>query len=196
MRVIAYARVSTNHQNLDIQQEQIAKFCQFRGYELVKVYTDKASGKNTDRPGFQQMIRDLEHNPLSAEALVIYKLDRVGRSLQDLMNISKYLEEHGIGLISITNNIDTTTKEGRLFFYIMGALAEYERELIMERTKLGLDAARKKGIKFGRHRKTVNIKEARRLIAEGVPKTTICKKFGIGRTTLYKRLKEVEENES
>lgn len=193
MRVIAYARVSTTHQNLDIQQEQITKFCQFRNFELVQLYTDKASGKDTDRPGFQRMIRDLEHNPLGAEALVIFKLDRVGRSLQDLMNISKYLEDHGIGLISITNSIDTTTKEGRLFFYIMGALAEYERELILERTKLGLDAAREKGVQFGRRRKSVNINEAKRLIAEGVPKTEVCRRLKIGRSTLYKRLQESEE---
>lgn len=192
MRVIAYARVSTNHQSIDIQQDEIEKFCKFRNFDLVRFYSDKASGKNTDRPGFQKMLKDLEHNPLSADALVIYKLDRVGRSLLDLMNIAHFLEDHGIGLISITNSIDTTTKEGRLFFYIMGALAEYERELINERTLLGLRAVQAKGIQLGRRRKPFDVKEAMRLRADGVPVSRICKRFGIGRTTYYKRMQEIE----
>lgn len=191
MKVVGYARVSTPKQDVKIQEEQIKKHCEYRGFELKKIYLDVASGKNTERTGFKQMIEDLiGYNPLGIEAVVIYKLDRIGRSLQDLINIVDVFQKHNIGLVTISDNIDTSTKEGRLFFYMMGALAEYERELIMERTSLGRDRAKEEGKKFGRPKKRVPIEDIRQKIALGWKKSAIAKYYGINRTTMYKRLEE------
>lgn len=190
MRVLGYARVSSESQDLGLQKEAIQNFCKYRGLELVRLFEDKASGKNTERPGFRELMAALENNPLQAEAVVIHKLDRIGRSIRDLLYIADFLKSKNIGLISITNNIDTTIKEGRLFFYIMGAIAEYERELIEERVKLGREAAKEKGVKFGRPKKNIPVDEIRRLLAEGVPKSEIARKFKVHRTTIYMRLGE------
>ena len=192
MKVYAYARVSTPQQSLEIQIDQIQKYCDFRKLEIMQFYQDHASGKNTDRPGYTQMIEDIQSNPLGIEAIVIYKLDRIGRSLIDLINIANTLKNKNIGLISISNSIDTTTKEGRLFFYIMGSLAEYERELIMERTSLGLAAAKAKGVRLGPPIKSIPKEEIDKLLALGVSKSEIARKFGVHRTTIYNKMKKVK----
>lgn len=190
IKAYGYARVSTQGQDLEIQLKQIQDYAKFREIELVGIFQDKASGKDINRSDFQRMIKTLETNPQGVNAIIISKLDRMGRSLLDLINTTKWLESQQIGLISITNSIDTTTKEGRLFFYIMGALGEYERELIMERTKLGRDAAIQAGKKMGKPVKNLPIDEIKRLIAEGVPKTSIATKYGVHRTTIYERLRK------
>jgi len=189
MKAYGYARVSTQGQDLKLQLKQIKDYADLRGIELVGIFQDKASGKDVDRIDFQKMIRILDVNPLGAQALIITKLDRIGRSLPDLIKTTDWLEKKQIGLISITNSIDTTTKEGKLFFYIMGALGEYERELIMERTQAGRDEAIRKGIKMGRPTINISVDEIKRLIAEGVSKSEIARRFGVHRTTIYDKLK-------
>lgn len=189
-RVFGYARVSTASQKLEPQIEQIQKYCKFKEYELVNIYDDKLSGKTINREGFQKMLELLKTNQLGIDAIVVYKLDRVGRSLIDLINIAKWLSDNNIGFVSIAENIDTTNREGRLFFHIMGSLAEYERELILERTSVGRDYAMKKGTKFGRKPKELDLKEIKRQIAIGIPKSKIIKQFGVSRATLYNKLKE------
>ncbi|KYC47021.1 MAG: hypothetical protein AMQ22_02018 [Candidatus Methanofastidiosum methylothiophilum] len=193
MKAVGYARVSTKKQedNLKLQEDQIKKYCDLRGYELMKIYSEVASGKDIERKEFKNMIKDVtEYNPLGVEIVVIYKLDRIGRSIIDVINISRLFEDKNIGFAVITQNLDTATKEGRLFFYIMGALAEYERELIMERTTLGRDRAKDEGKKFGRPKKRVPIEDIRQKIALGWKKSAIADYYGINRTTMYKRLNE------
>jgi len=194
MNVYGYARVSTRDQNLDTQVSQIKKHCEYRGYDLMHIYEETASGKNTDRPAFQQMHKDLSLNPHGVEAVIVYKLDRIGRSLSDLMRTFQWFKEQGIGLVFIADSIDTTTSQGRLFFHITGAFAEYEREIIVERTKAGMDRARAEGIKIGQPFKPVDVEEVKRLIAEGVPISKIAKKFGVSRQTVYRRLAEAENH--
>lgn len=189
IKAYGYARVSTQGQDLEIQLKQIQDYAKFREIELVGIFQDKASGKDINREDFKRMLKTLEANPQGVNAIIISKLDRMGRSLLDLINTTKWLESQQIGLISITNSIDTTTKEGRLFFYIMGALGEYERELIMERTKIGRDAAIEKGVKMGKPTKIIPVDEVNRLLAEGVSKSAIARKFNVHRTTIYSRLK-------
>lgn len=189
MKAYGYARVSTHGQDLELQLKQIKEYAGFREIELVGIFQDKASGKNINREDFERMIKTLESNPQGVNAIIITKLDRVGRSLLNLINTAKWLESQQIGLISITNSIDTTTKEGRLFFYIMGALGEYERELIMERTQAGRNEAIKNGVKMGKPAKNISVDEIKRLMAEGVPKSEIARKLGVHRTTIYDRLK-------
>ena len=192
MKVFGYARVSSKDQNLEIQIAEIKKYCDYRKLELMNIYQDKASGKNTDRPGFKDMMEALKTNALGIEAVVIFRLDRMGRSLLDLINISNTLKDWRIGFIAINNNIDTTTKEGRLFFYFMGAMGEYEREQILEKTALGLKYAKEKGTKLGRPVKNINVGDVKAKLASGIPKTRIAKELGIHVTTLYKKLKNKE----
>lgn len=188
MKVYAYARVSTQGQDLEVQINEIKKYCDYRKLELMQIYQDKATGKNTDRLGFQTMMEHIHTNALGIEAVVIFKLDRLGRSLIDLINITKALKDKNIGLISITNNIDTTSKEGRLFFYMMGALGEYERELIMERTSAGLKYAKERGVKVGRKPKNLSLDEINKQLIQGIPKTQIAKNLGVAVVTIYRRL--------
>lgn len=192
LKAYGYARVSTQQQNLDIQLKQIKDYAAFREIELVGVFQDKASGKDINREDFKRMLKTLEANPQGVNAIIVSKLDRMGRSLLDLINTTKWLESQHIGLISITNSIDTTTKEGRLFFYIMGALGEYERELIMERTSIGREAAIAAGTKMGKPMLSIPVDEVNRLLAEGVSKSAIARKFNVHRTTIYSRLKVVK----
>jgi DNA invertase Pin-like site-specific DNA recombinase len=133
-------------------------------------------------------------NPLNIQAIVVSKLDRVGRSIRDLLNFVDWCDKNKIGFVAISNNIDTNSKEGRLFFYIMGALAEYERELIMERTEAGRKRFVEKGGKLGRKEKQLSITEINRQIAEGVPISVIARRMRVNRNTIYKRI--TAQNES
>lgn len=188
MKAIGYARVSTQDQKLDAQIEQIKRYCEYRNIDLARLYTDKASGANTDRPEFQTMIGDIETNAHNTDLVIVWKLDRIGRSLKNLIEIVDLFKSKELGFICINANIDTTSNEGRLFFHMMASFAEYERALINERTALGREAALAKGIKFGRPIITVDINDARRRIADGVPKTKVAGDMGISRSTLHRRL--------
>lgn len=188
MRVIGYARVSTKEQELEIQIQEIKKFCEYRNFELVKIFTDKASGKDINREGFQDMMGVLHKRTLGAEGVVVYKIDRIGRSLKNLIDIIEDLSKHHIQFISISDNFDTTSPQGTLMFQIVGAFAEYERKIIHERTELGIIEAKKNGVRFGRPRKKIDMESVKVDIAAGIPKTKICKKYGIGKTYLYSKL--------
>ncbi len=140
---IGYARVSTEEQNLDLQIEALTEA------GCNRIVTDQAqSGAKAaeTRPGFSEAMDQLCENDI----LVVWKLDRVGRSIADLIHLLKLFGERGIEFRSLTDGIDTTTAGGRLVFHIMGALAEFERDLIQERTKAGLRAAKKRGKRLGR----------------------------------------------
>jgi DNA invertase Pin-like site-specific DNA recombinase len=193
MRVIGYARVSSKDQDLEIQIQEIKKFCDYRGFELVKIFTDKASGKDINREGFQDMMSVLHKKTLGAEGLVVYKIDRIGRSLKNLIDIIDDLAKHQIQFISITDNFDTTTPQGTLMFQMVGAFAEYERKIIHERTGLGIAEALKNGVRFGRPKKKIDMEAVKADLAAGIPKTKVCKKYGVGKTYLYSKLAEVKE---
>ncbi len=130
--LVGYCRISTAEQNLDLQKDALTKF----GCE--EIHQDVASGAKSDRGGLNEAKKFLR----KGDTLVVWKLDRLGRSLRDLINIVNELEQRHISFISLQENIDTRTNNGKLFFHIFGALAEYEREIIRERTKAGLTAAR------------------------------------------------------
>ena len=191
MNVIGYARVSSRSQSYEIQVSQIKDYCKFKDFELMQVFADKESGKDIDRTEFKQMMDTITKRPYEINAVVVTKLDRVGRSIRDLLNFVDWCKSQDVQFVAFQSSIDTTNKEGRLFFYIMGALAEYERELIIERTEYG----RKKYIeehngKWGRRKKTLNLKEIRRQMAEGVPVSVIARNFKVSRATVYKRIDE------
>jgi DNA invertase Pin-like site-specific DNA recombinase len=143
MERIGYARVSTDDQHLDLQRDALTK----AGCGVV--YEEKASGKSADRPELAQALKALR----AGDTLTVWRLDRLGRSLPDLVCIVFGLEQRGIGFESLTERIDTTSATGRLTFHLFAALAEFERNLIRERTQAGLAAARARGRKGGRRPK-------------------------------------------
>lgn len=137
---IGYARVSTADQNLDLQ------FNALTDYGCTTIYQEKISGKNTDRPELKNLLATLR----KGDQVVVWKLDRLGRSLRDLVDLVAVFNEKGVNFVSLHDHIDTTTATGRFTFNIFASLAEFEREIIRERTKAGLDAARARGKKGGR----------------------------------------------
>jgi len=192
MRVLGYARVSSKDQDLDIQINEIKKFCNYRDFELVRIFTDKASGKDINRDGFQDMLMAIHKKTFDADAVVVFKIDRMGRSLKNLIDILDDFSKNHIQFISISDNMDTTLPMGKLMFQIVGAFAEYERVVINERTRLGIDEAQRNGVRFGRPRKRVDMDAIRADIAAGIPKTKVCKKHGVGKTYLYHKLGEIQ----
>lgn len=180
---IGYARVSTQEQNLDLQQDALKK----AGCE--KIITDEASGSIAERPGLIKLKDTLR----KGDTLVVWRLDRLGRSLKHLIEFIYYLEDKGIGFKSLHETIDTTTSTGKLIFHIFGALAEFERNLIRERSGAGLIAARARG-RLGGRPKRLNT-DKRRLVIEMYRERKrtvkeICQVVGISKPTLYKYLRE------
>jgi DNA invertase Pin-like site-specific DNA recombinase len=179
--LIGYARVSTHDQQPDLQADALADAgCQ-------RVFIDTASGVVAARP---QLERCLDHLR-SADTLVVWRLDRLGRSLRHLIDTVSQLEERGVGFRSLTESIDTTTPGGRLVFHVFGALAEFERELIRERTRAGLDAARARGRHGGRPTVMTpqKLAVARQMYASREhTMDAIAKTVGVGRSTLYRHL--------
>ena len=177
--LIGYARVSTADQSLDLQRDALTE----AGCE--RVFAETASGAKSDRPEFAAAIEFAR----SGDTLVVWKLDRLGRSLPDLIARVTELRENGVGFKSLTEGIDTTSAAGALVFHIFGALAEFERELIRERTKAGLAAARSRGRKGGRPRAMTpaKVRQAAALLASPEADVgALCETLGVSKSTLYR----------
>src|SRR4051794_40950918 len=181
--LIGYARVSTQDQTLDLQLGALKK----AGCE--KFYTETASGAIAERKGLDEALNYAREGDI----LVVWRLDRLGRSLRHLIDTITHLNNRKVGFRSITENIDTTTSGGKLVFHIFGALAEFERDIIRERTNAGLEAARTRG-KLGGRPKALppeKIKLAKKLYADkSTSVAEICKMLGISRHTLQRYVKE------
>jgi DNA invertase Pin-like site-specific DNA recombinase len=175
---IGYARISTRDQNLDLQINALKK----AGCD--KIYEDTISGTKSQRPGLAQALDTLR----DGDTLVVWKLDRLGRSVKDLLDFAGGLNERGIGFVSLTDAIDTTTVSGRFFFNIMASLAQMERELLVERTQAGLQAAREQGRVGGRKRimTEAKIRSARKLLHQGTPPREVANSLGVSVPTLYR----------
>jgi DNA invertase Pin-like site-specific DNA recombinase len=183
---IGYARVSTHDQNLDLQKDALTK----AGCE--KVVVDVASGKIADRSGLESVKDFLREGDI----LVVWRLDRLGRSLKDLIELMSWLEARRVGFRSLQESIDTTTPGGRLTFHLFGSLAEFERNLIRERTKAGLEAARARGRKGGRPKRRNGPQRVLIVDLYRQKKHTvveICTMFGISKPTLYAYVAEARE---
>jgi DNA invertase Pin-like site-specific DNA recombinase len=193
--VYGYVRVSSRSQNYDLQVQSIKDFCKMREFNLIKIFGDRQSGRDMERPEFQKMMSTLVEfkNPQGIELLVVTKLDRVGRSVSDLVKFVKEIAEHKINIVTTQETVDTTTPQGMFFFHMMGALAEYERELINERTIAGLKQYLANGGRMGKPKKEIDMVEVNRLLALKVPKTAIARKLKITPPTLYKRIAEDQE---
>jgi DNA invertase Pin-like site-specific DNA recombinase len=181
---IGYARVSTQDQTLSLQQDALTE----AGCE--RIFTDTVSGARTDRPGLDEALEYVR----SDDTLVVWKLDRLGRSLPHLIETITRLQERGVGFKSLTEQIDTTTSGGKLIFHVFAALAEFERDVIRERTQAGLAAARARGRRGGRP-KAAALSDARKVaLAQRLYEDRdnsvddICKTLRVSRATLYRYL--------
>ncbi len=176
--LIGYARVSTQDQNLDLQTEALTKA------GCKRIFNDKISGSRAERPGLTKALEMLREG----DTLIVWKLDRLGRSVKNLVDLVGELHKQGIQFKSLTDAIDTGTPSGRFFFHVMASLAEMERELIVERTRAGLDVARQLGRKGGRKPKMTDskIESAKKLLASGVPPKDVAKNLGVSVPTLYR----------
>jgi DNA invertase Pin-like site-specific DNA recombinase len=184
--LIGYARVSTIEQNISLQIDELKKA------GCKRIFRDKASGVKSERPGLAEGLDFLREG----DSLVVWRLDRLGRSLRHLIDTVSELEERGIGFRSLQESIDTTTSGGRLIFHIFGALAEFERNLIRERTMAGLRAARARGRVGGRPRKLDAKKTqlAYQLYDEKkYAVKEICQMLGVSKPTLYAYLARRQE---
>lgn len=175
---IGYARVSTNEQNLDLQKEALRQAgCQ-------RIYEDQISGLREDRPGLNKTLEHLR----DGDTFVVWKLDRLGRSVKGLIEFVANLEKNNIHFKSLTDTIDTSTPAGRFFFHVMASLAQMERELIVERTRAGLEAAKQRGRIGGRKRRMTasKIESAKQLLANGIPPKEVASNLGVSIPTLYR----------
>lgn len=180
--LVGYARISTDDQNLDLQHDALKKV----GCE--QIYEDQLSGARAERPGLQQALEYARNG----DTLVVWRLDRLSRSLKDLIDMVATLETKGIGLKSLQESIDTTQSSGKLIFHIFAALAEFERNLIRERTQAGLIAARARGRKGGRPKALNKDKQCLAIQIYAAKKHTvdqICKMMNISKPTLYKYIR-------
>jgi DNA invertase Pin-like site-specific DNA recombinase len=185
--LIGYARVSTHDQTLYLQQDALKKA------ECSKIFTDVISGAKAERKGLEEALSYIR----KGDTLVVWRLDRLGRSLPHLITTMTDLEERGIGFKSLTENIDTTTSGGKLIFHIFGVLAEFERNLIRERTTAGLTAARARGRRGGRP-KALTAKQlsiVQDLYDKRYPIAEICRTLKISRPTLYRSIKTGERQQ-
>ncbi|MDQ5936390.1 MAG: hypothetical protein QG574_3726 [Cyanobacteriota bacterium erpe_2018_sw_21hr_WHONDRS-SW48-000092_B_bin.40] len=183
---IGYARVSSDDQNLSLQLDALKK----AGCE--KILDDKRSGATADRPGLKELLSTVR----KGDVVIVWRLDRLGRSLQDLIKLAAIFEKAGVGLTSLQENIDTTSSGGKLVFHFFGAMAEFEANLIKERTSAGLAAAKERG-RIGGRPKLLDDKQRKALLKlhkSGEHSVAeICKMMSISRPTFYNYLEAADK---
>jgi DNA invertase Pin-like site-specific DNA recombinase len=174
-----YARISTEEQNPAMQMDALKKA------GCKKIFKDELTGKHVNRAALLRRLKTLE----SGDTLIVWKLDRLGRSLRDLIAMLDDLKQRSVKFRSLTEAIDTETPSGRAMWQMIGIMAELERSLIVERTRAGVSAARRRGVKFGRKPKLspAQLAHARQLIEGGTPVPEVSGLLGVSRATLYRR---------
>lgn len=186
-KIAIYARVSTDKQNVSMQIRELKQYAKKRQWKLFKEYIDSGySGKTNKRPQFQKMLEDAQKRKF--DVLLVWKLDRLSRSMKDLVSTLDRMGELGIDFVSYQNNMDTTTSTGKLIFHVLGAVAEFEREIISERIKAGLRNAKSKGKKLGRPSvQKFLLDKAKKMRQEGMTYQSIGQKLGVHYSTIIKR---------
>ncbi len=179
-RLVGYARVSTDEQTTALQLDAL------RAAGCATIHEDSASGSSRARPGLTRVIEDLR----SGDTLVVWRLDRLGRSLRDLLDIADGLRERNIALRSLTDHIDTGTAAGRMLYAVLGAVAQFERDVLRERTVAGLAAAKRRGERLGRRPALTpaQVREATAMVKRGDSPSHVARILRIGRSTLYRAL--------
>ena len=188
MRVAIYARCSTAEQTVALQLDGVREYAALRGFEVVEEYVDEAvSGAKARRPALDRLLDDAHRRRF--DAVLVWKLDRLGRSLSHLIRLVDTFGSLGVDLVSLNDpGLDTTVPSGRLIFHVMGAVAEFERDLIRERTRAGIASARRRGKRLGRPRALVSLAKAQSLLAGGFSVSAAAQELGVSRTTLRRAL--------
>lgn len=189
--LIGYARVSTADQSVQMQVDALIRY----GVEEENIYRESMSGVKKNRPAFTKAMRQLREG----DTLVVWKLDRVARSITNLLEIMNELEDRGIKFRSITEGVETETPTGKMILVVMGALAQFERDLIVERTRAGVAAAKERGVKFGADFKLPPEKMPqlwKEVNEKGMTKVAAAKKYKVSVQTISRRLKEYEAEQS
>ncbi|WP_194746608.1 recombinase family protein [Staphylococcus chromogenes] len=186
---IGYARVSTGLQNLNLQEDQL------KAYGCEKIFSDYISGSKSKRPGLDKVIEFAR----SGDTIVVWRLDRLGRNMEDLITLINELNERGVSFHSLEENItmDKSSSTGQLLFHLFAAFAEFERNLILERSSAGRIAARARGRLGGRPEKLnrKDLKLLKTLYDNGTPIKTIAEQWQVSRTTIYRYLNKLENKE-
>ena len=199
MRAALYARVSTHDKGQDpeAQLAEMREYCRRMGWEIYREYVDYESGSKVEREEFQEMLNDARLKKF--DILLVWKLDRLARSMKQLIETLDNLRAWNIEFKVITQDIDTTTPHGKLLFHIIAAFAEFERELIRERVRAGIAKAKKKGVKVGRPPRELDRKILERILNDrekGLSYGQLSKKYRIPKTTIYSILKVVQKTPS
>jgi DNA invertase Pin-like site-specific DNA recombinase len=195
-RVALYARVSTSNgqQDPEMQLRELREYAKHRGLIIIGEYVDRMSGSKDSRPALNQLMTDASRRKF--DTVLVWKLDRFGRSLRHLVNAIAELEALGVAFISFRDNLDLSTPSGRLMFHVVSAMAEFERALIQERVKAGLRNAKAKGKRLGRPRADVDLSQVEALRASGASWREIAGKLGIGLGTVHRSLQPRSKNAS
>lgn len=185
-RIIGYCRVSTDDQNLDLQEHSLARYASEKDLELV-LYTEKVTSRKNERIELQHAMKAATEGDL----FVVYKLDRLARSTKELYQLTNELQKKSVQFVSIYDQFDTTTPTGKAMFGMLAVFAEFERDVIQQRTKAGLEAARLRGKLSGRPKVSDKVKrKVRALFTTGESASDIAKECDIARSTVYKILNE------
>jgi DNA invertase Pin-like site-specific DNA recombinase len=186
-----YLRVSTGSQNTASQKMEIENYCKRQNWVIGKVYEDHGmSGKNADRPALNELLKDVKCGK-AGDVVVVFKIDRLARSTSDLLRILSDLKASNVDFCSITQNIETVSPMGKMVLTFLGAIAEFERETIVERVRCGIARARADGIQLGRPRVGFDIGTALKLHKEGQGVRRIGKQLGISYGTVARYIKSV-----
>lgn len=192
MKVAIYSRVSTHDQDEQLQVPRLREFCSRLGYEIIQEYSDEASGKNANRPGWKALLSDARRGEFSA--VIVTKLDRVMRSLTQLLDVLQEFEKRRISIITLDQGtIDMSSANSRLQIGIIAMVAEWEREIISERTKEALQAKKARGVVLGRVPAKFNVRMAALMRLDGRKWTEIAAKVGMNPSTLKNHRKEIEK---
>lgn len=183
--VAAYVRVSTQDQSTEIQKNDLTQFCESRGWKIFRLYEDKATGTNANRPMLKNLLSDARKRKF--DLVLVWKLDRFFRSLKDMVTTLQELDDLGIEFVSLKDNIDLTTASGRLMMHMVSAFAEFEAALIRERVRAGIAAAKSKGKRIGKPR-IHDYKKIRDLRLEGLSFSAIQKKLQISKGAVCRAL--------
>jgi len=195
MRVALYCRVSTTGkgQDTEVQARELREYAARRGFEVVQEFTDNGfSGAKESRPALDEMLKAAKRRRF--DAVLCWKLDRIGRSLKHLVNLLAELEAVGVALVSFSDNLDLSTPQGRLMFQIIGAMAEFERSLICERVKAGIAHRKALGKKFGgRTAKALDMVAVTRMRENGASMAEVAKALNVSAGTIHNRLSNARE---
>jgi DNA invertase Pin-like site-specific DNA recombinase len=188
-KIAIYLRVSTSDQSTDLQRREIIEFCNSRGWEeQYSIFEDKLSGTNGNRPELKAMLKQVREGKFNI--VVCWKLDRLFRSLKDIVTLLHEFEEINVEFISIKDHFDLTTAAGRMLMHVISAFAEFEASLIRERVKAGIANAREAGVILGRP-KSIDVDEVLRLHEKGLSMGSIAKIMGIAKSSVHRVLSSV-----